>query len=141
MSSKDSIISVGIYFRGNNLNPALITEMIGILPSESQYKGEERTTSTNYTVKAKIGIWAIISNLKSCRLSDHIDHLTLKFAEIGVDLDDLPGVQEKYVDVFFASDADEAGECTCEFQLSRKNVSALGQLGIAVRFTVTTGRP
>jgi hypothetical protein len=51
-------------------------------------------------------------------------------------LTDIAGVQEAYVDVFVAADADDDGGGTCEFQLSQENVRALNRLGIPVQFTV-----
>jgi hypothetical protein len=140
---KNYVISVGLYLRGDELDPKFISKKLGVIPSESQYKGEEKITSTNHKYITKIGVWALISESESdsCIVADHIDQLTSKIISKKVSITELAGVQEAYVDVFIAADADDKGECTCEFQLIKENIEALERLGLPVRFTVTAGRP
>jgi len=144
MKTRDYKIIVGLYLRGDDLDPVFVSEKLGVSPSRSQYKGERKVTSTNCEYIAKIGMWALIEESDTSDtsvLSVHIDQLASKVGMGGITFRDIEGVQEAYVDVFIAADADEDGEGTYEFQLNGQNVTVLHQLGLPVRFTVAILTP
>jgi hypothetical protein len=140
MKANDYKIIVGLYLRGDDLDPTLITKKLGINPSRSQYKGEKKTTSTEQEYVAKIGMWAVIEESDTSDtsiLSAHINSLASKVKMGGTIANGLDGVQEAYIDVFIAKDSDEDGEGTCEFELSKEDFTALKHSGLPVRFTVS----
>ena len=91
-------------------------------------------------VVAKTGLWALVAKTESGDLPVHIQELASKIGDGGPVLTDIAGVQEAYVDVFVAVDADDDGGGTCEFQLSQENVRALDRFGIPIQFTVAVVR-
>ena len=62
MLLEDKLI-VGLYIRGADLDPDLVTKRLGIVPSRSQQKGETRATPTNRDYVTKVGLWGLISDL------------------------------------------------------------------------------
>jgi hypothetical protein len=140
MKADDYKIIVALYLRGEDLDPDAVTKTLGISPSRFQRKGEKKVTSTNHEYVAKIGMWGLIADSDSYLLGDHITQLASSIAVGGDVLSSLTGVQEAYVDIFVAATADEDGDGTCEFELSKENLVALERMGLPVRLTVTLGK-
>ena len=134
MKTASYMIDVSIFLRGDELDPKSISNKLGVTPSSSQYANEKRISSSNQEYVTKIGVWELAAESRSFILSDHINELTAKLKSANY-LRHIEGVQEAYVDVFIASDADEDGEGTFEFELSEENIAALAQIGLPIRFT------
>lgn len=136
MNEMDMKIDVSVYLRGDSLDPLVVSALLGIEPSKSQRKGECWRTSSNREVTAKIGVWAIVSGASSSGLQAILEEVTTRFRDNRINLSEIADVEEAYVDVFVAIDAEADGGGTCNFQLSKENVSALDALGLPVQFTV-----
>lgn len=134
-------IEVTVYLRGMSLNPAHVSSELGLEPSKSQLKGEKKLTSTNKEFVTNIGLWALSVEADSSDLSALIGELVLKVKNRGVPFASVAGVEEAYLDVFIALDADDDGGGTGAFQLSEESVSALHGLGLPVRFSVAVVSP
>ena len=134
------LITVALYLRGDDLDPELVSRTLGITPSRSQRRGEKQTTSTNKEITTRIGLWAILSESKSRALSDHVAELITRVGTKRDRLLGIPGVQEAYVDVFMAADADADGGGTCEFDLSAEQVAFVAGLGTPIKFTIAVVR-
>jgi hypothetical protein len=136
-------ILVGIYLNGNSLDPAKLTDLLGVSPSSSKRKGDKRTLSTNREVVAKMGQWALIAELDSDTfdLPNIVSELAKNIETAGGGLGSLPGVDNGYVDVFAATIADAEAGATCEFELSEQNIDLLQSLGLPIRFTVSVAQP
>ena len=132
---------VAIYLKGDALEPNYVSKILGLEPSESQYKGEKRVTSTNREYKAKIGVWSLSARSESSDLSVLIEEVTTKIGDKAPLISSIAGVQEAYMDIFVAVDSDDSGGGTCEFQLSPTITRALGQVGVPIRFTVAVVNP
>jgi hypothetical protein len=135
------LISVGLYLRGDNLDPKIVTKKLGVVPSDAQYRDEKKITSTQREYRTKIGLWALIAESESVKLSDLIKQVTAKVKLDAKALHNIEAVQEAYLDVFIARDSDEDGEGTTEFELSNDNISDIARLGLPVNFTVTFVKP
>ncbi len=136
MKNIDLVIEVSLYLRGDNLDPNIVSKKLGITPTTSHVKGGKRITSTNREYVAKIGLWAISVDSESRELSDHVSLLVSKIKVDGTLMRSIEGVQEAYIDVFIAKDADEDGGGTFEFEMSQENISALGRLNLPIRYEV-----
>ena len=136
MNEHKQELEVTIYLRGDDLDPAQASQLLKLEPSKSQRKSEERLTSTNRKVIAKTGLWALAAKSKSEDLSVLIDELTSKIGSRAPTLFEIPGVQEMFLDIFVAIDADPEDGATCEFQLSVECLHSLKSLGLETRFTV-----
>ncbi len=137
----DYLIDVELILRGDDLDPELVSKKLGIIPSKAHRKGEKRLTCTKHEYITQIGIWKLKADSDSSILSDHLDQLSPKIETIGIPFRDIKGIEEAYVDVFIAGDADEDRGGTCEFGLSKSNLSSIARLGLPVGFTVTVCRP
>lgn len=136
MIEKDYKIIVALYLRGDNLDPEVISNTIGIIPTESQYKGQKNITSTNREFYSKIGMWALVADSVSYNVADHINWLVSQIGKCGNTLRSINGVDEAYVDIFIAAKADEDGEGACNFELDAEMFAALAKLELPVRFSV-----
>jgi hypothetical protein len=136
MTEKDYKIIVALYLRGDSLDPELISNTIGIIPTKSKYKGQKNITSTNREFYSKIGMWALIADSVSYNVADHINSLVLQIGKCGNTLRGISGVDDAYVDIFIAARADEDGEGTCNFELDVEMLASLAKLELPVRFSV-----
>jgi len=133
---QDQKLEVGLYLQGEDLDPAQISQLLGLEPTKSQRKGDERFTLTNRKVIAKIGMWALMAQSDSNDLSVLIDELASKIGDKAVLLSTASEVQEAFLDVFIATDAEPEGGGTCEFQLSAEDLISLKRFEIATHITV-----
>ena len=134
-------VDVAIYLRGVNLDPVYASSVLVLEPSKSQFRGEKRRTATNKEFVTGIGLWALTVEGDSSNLSALVGELVLRVENRGIAFAQIAGVEEAYLDVFMAVDADDDGGGTCAFQLSEDSVSALHGLGLPVRFTVAVVKP
>ena len=134
-------IHVGLYLRGDKLDPDLLSAIVGTIPSAWQRKGETVATSTGRIVTKNIGLWALISESES--LSQSIDEVIrladkpLKWTETERQaLTSLPGVEEGYIDIFIGGTSVTLGGGTCEFELSEVQTAAIAKLRLPICFTI-----
>jgi hypothetical protein len=132
---------VTIYLRGANLDPVFASTALGLKATKSQTSGEKRRTSTNKEFVTRVGLWALAIEADSNSLPALIDELVLKVKDRGTAFAQVVGVEDAYLDVFMAVDADSDGGGTCEFGLSQESFRALLGFGLPVRFTVAVVRP
>jgi hypothetical protein len=125
---------IGIYLKGYHLDPDYISQVLQIQPSRSQKKGRLKAGSTRFV--AKIGMWAIDVKSELRPISELIEELFQTIGNPPMRLDELEGVEDAHLDVFFAKDDENRGVETVEFALSQPQVARLGQLGLSVCVTV-----
>ncbi len=138
MSSTPLDMKVGIYLYGDELEPSFISKVLGVSSAIYQKKGEFTASSKNKanSVIAKIGMWALIAEIDSVNVGDHIDELLCKVGNPPVPLNLIEGVSEAHLDVAFFGSDDEEPRKTAEARLSRVHVETIGRLGLGMQFTV-----
>lgn len=130
-------ISIGIYFKGDKLDPRLLTESLGVSPTKQQKNGEVVVLKTGEKVKKNIGLWAIVSNTNSPRISDHFDQIKEKLEKIAscrVVLLSIPNIEEAYIDLFVCSLSGEE-EVENIFCLDSKQLKLFSDLNLELRVT------
>jgi hypothetical protein len=132
------LIAVSLYLRGEKVDPDRITKILGVTPSRGRRKGQTELTSTNQQITAKTGVWRFSTDdeLDSPILAEHIELLRSRFGYSWTNLSSLPDVQEAYVDIFMAVDAEKEGTNTCHFTLTPLSLLDLQQTGLPTQFTV-----
>lgn len=132
------IIQVSMCLKGDQLDPNRITQLLGLIPSDTKVKGQKDVTSTKKVVTAKTGLWrfSTYDELKSTVFAEHLEFLRSRFASRWKDIAKLPNVQEAYVDVFIAINEEKDNKNTAYFGLTAANLSDLQQLGLPMRFEV-----
>ncbi len=141
MTEEAMKLDIAIYLRGDELEPSSVTTLLGVQPTRAQYKGQKSVTSTNREVIAKTGMWVLAATTTSADLSELISELAEKVGAKGSSLKEIAGVQDAYVDVFIAVDAEEDGGGNCEFQLASQDIVTLETLGLPIRFSVAVVNP
>lgn len=132
------LISVRIYFQGNDLEPSVLTDLLGVEPSRSHKFGEERTNRQGKVLVAKIGLWTWQSTdqAEAMTLSDHVQKLWATFKESADCMSKLPNVERAWIDVHVLHDVPTTDSNEACFDLDAKALLALSQLGLPVEFTV-----
>ena len=131
MRSSD-YIQVGLYVRGETLDPERVSSELGIAPTDSQYKGKRSATSTERLVVAKLGVWSLVVESDTGLLSDQLDILLARMpmGDISAPIYKIPGVEEAYIDIFVDRIGNERTE-GCQFELSRQNLISLSKPWLA----------
>ncbi|MFG6448904.1 DUF4279 domain-containing protein [Roseateles sp. BYS180W] len=141
MSTSNKKVMVGLYLKGDDLEPQQITESIGIVPTISHGRGEAQRTTSGREFVTKTGVWGFVIDEDPAEVVDVVASLIAALGQHKESLANLPQVQEAYIDVFVAADSDEDGEGTCEMALTALQVKVLSSYGLPIRFTVSMGKP
>lgn len=139
MISKDPKLIVALYLRGELLDPDQVTQRFGIEPSKMHKKGDIHITPTGHKVTAKHGLWALIIELDSPSLDDHLLSLAGSLPA-DLSLSSISSVEDAYFDVFVGMTSDADGDAECELEVSPRLLAQLAGFGLPVRITVTAGR-
>lgn len=137
MKSSEPILDVGLYLRGNELDPAVVTSTLGIEASKTRVKGEKWHTSTNKEVTAKTGLWFLDVKTESPLLRDRLAWLKQKLGSRSGNLLNIPGVQEAEISVFIALATNDRGGGDYEFNLTAEDLTNISKLGVPVTFAIT----
>jgi hypothetical protein len=143
MAKPKYLLNVSICFNGDALDPAKISELLGVTPTTSLLKGEKRSGRLNREYVSKIGVWILVieKDVDTIALPAIVEELVEKIGAKRIPLSRIPDVEDAYVDVFIATTSRSDGEGTCEFELSAQNIAALNALGLPIRFTVAVTKP
>jgi len=121
---------------GDELDPAIITSLLGIEPTTSQKKGEVKTNSLGFQRAAKVGGWFLSSEeqVTSKDLRRHLDwllsHLSPKAKELR-NIQDMPSVQANVTCIWWSRYGD--GGPT----LWPEHMRALGELDLECGFDIS----
>jgi hypothetical protein len=141
MSTSDKKVMAGLYLKGHDLDPFVITKTLGLKPSISHARGEAKMTPSGHEFVTKTGVWGLVVDKDLAEVSDVVDSLIATLGQQEDSFTKLPQVQEAYLDIFVAADSDEDGEGTCELELTDVQLKVLSKYGLPIRFTVSMGKP
>jgi hypothetical protein len=137
MDESKPLLDVSLILRGELLDPAQVTSMLGIAGSKMRKKGEKWRTSTNHEVTAKIGFWAVDAKRESMALHDQISSLRQHLASATCSPLRIPGVDLAEISVFIALGSNDHGGGDYECQLTPEDLGWISSLGVTVSFTLT----
>lgn len=140
MNTSDKKVIVSLYLLGDELDPVLISEELGVTPSETRRKGEKRASSTGREYTNRTGLWSLVIDRDQAEVAGVTAILLAELEPCKKNLSTLPGVNDAYFDVFVAGLADDGGEGTCEFAIKSDQLALLALFGLPIRFTVSLGR-
>jgi hypothetical protein len=141
MSISDKLVAVGLYLKGHDLDPQKITEAIGLEPTFAHRRGEKKATSAGSEFVTKIGLWGLVIEEEPAEMADVVEKLIETLRPHARSLQELPQVQEAYIDIFVATDTNVAGESSCEMSLTADQIGTLSKFELPIRLTVSIGRP
>lgn len=124
-------ISVGLFVRGENLDPDQLTARLGMSPTIKQTKGEARTAPDGRLVHAKGGLWARVIDADDVA---EIDRLLVAVSSGSLATGRIANVTEAYFDVFIASESDE-GRADLSFDIGAAALAAIAGSGLPLRMT------
>lgn len=127
-----------IYFQGDDLEPNLLTTLLGVEPIRSHKRGEESTNRQGKVLVAKVGLWTWQSTdqTETMTLNDHIEKLWATFEKSVDRVSMLPNVERAWVDVHVVNEALSTDSNEAIFDLDPHALLVLNQFGLPVEFTV-----
>lgn len=130
--------SVSIFLFGDNLDPPVVAEVLGVRPRKSWRKGE-RTSTRKDASRRKTGGFAFVIDGEDSDLSKLMDALLIAIP-MTEDLRELvPGVERVRVAVFSSSIV-EAGQANSEsFNFSSRHLELLSRSGAELGIDCSSG--
>ena len=138
MTESNELIILAIYLKGDNLAPEYVSSVIGLTPDRCQQRGGPHFSGGHGI--AKVGMWAIFSKSNSKDIVDHVENLLKPFASNSINLCNIEGVKEAYLDIFVGSDLEENEHKSFEIALGNNALSRLNKLGLDVRISFAVGK-
>ena len=136
-------IAVSLYLRGPDLDPEVITAILGTQPTYRHKRGEKSITSTGRTVDPKTGVWAIRPVSESEVMDDHVGLLEEKAGSLLESLSKqelsfatLPGVKDAYLDIFYIQMKSGSDSHEQEFSLAPASIMKLAKFNLPIMFTI-----
>src|SRR5437773_12569053 len=94
-SSPKPLISVAIYLRGTDLDPKVVSGILGIEPSRAQKRGQLKPGSRKFV--AKIGTWVLKIASDSRSVESMIDELLQKVGNPTIPMDRIENVEDSHL--------------------------------------------
>lgn len=127
--------AVSLRFRGDDLDPDVLTKALGTAPTKSARKGDIWTTPKGTPVTARHGFWhRRIDDVSPGDLDAQIETL---FAEMSSDMEIWQDLSQRYhgnvfVGIFLREDNEMTG-------MEPKTLAALGQRGLTLELDIYSG--
>lgn len=125
---------ISLYLKGDGLDPDLLTVLLGVDPTQAHRKGSKWTTSSGKQVVEKTGLWAFTANVDE-NFSEEFFALIFRLTAKAGALNDLPGVEYAYFDIFVATSPGDGGRSDAHLSLDDKCISRLQLSGVPVNIT------
>ena len=140
-------ISFTLRYIGDNLDPKIITESLGISPTESQIKGDVIVSQRGKSRIIKKGFWewSIKSDCNDqdeerdesgilVQLDRLVSSFESSFREVLHILNAQPNCEHSWIDIHVIGDRDGS---SISFPLNNKSMRTLSKTGLLIDFTVT----
>lgn len=124
-------VSIGLFVRGENLDPDNVTARLGAAPTIRQTKGQARVAPDGRQIEAKGGLWARVIDADD--VAD-VDKLLATVASGAVGLGSIADVAEAYFDLFVACES-EKGRTDLAFRIDTSTMTAVAAAGLPLRMT------
>ncbi|MCL2872073.1 MAG: DUF4279 domain-containing protein [Betaproteobacteria bacterium] len=133
------LVTVGVYFHGNNLLPDEITNALKIEPTYSRTKGDKWKTCTGKEVVAKTGGWTLRARYRAATqsLADQARYITESLGDKIDNLKEVEGIERAFVSLFYSPEVGYGS--TVEADFSADELKSLASLGFPVEITIDLG--
>lgn len=129
------ISAVAVYLHGDDLVPDVVTEQLGVAPTKSWCKGQERDIKTR-KIKSKTGLWQLKLEAESSILDDYVSELVEKLRLKAVqNVLEIPGVDRAVFDVLYIAEAAQLSHTVLLEARSLRRISDLG-LSMTMNFGI-----
>jgi hypothetical protein len=132
MSDLDTKVEVSLFIYGHDLDPALVTEKLGLTPEVAARRGATRHWQGKSSVQ-KVGVWGY--KIKGAEVEPLVDQFIAALTPCDNILARLPAAEEGVIEIFISMLSDE-GSIACEEELSVTQMKSLCAFGLPLRFTV-----
>lgn len=132
-----STCSVGLYLRGDFLDPVSVTSTLGCYPSRSWLRGDRKTTSSGQSIVRKSGLWSLVEHSSGSDYQRLTENILSKISGVGNLFSTLDNLEEAEIAFFVACDAIEASEVNFEYQLASDTIQRVAKLGVTLSFAIS----
>lgn len=137
MSEKNALVDSFLVLRGDQLDPEIVSSLLGVKGSKMRKKGEPWRTSNNHEITPKIGIWTLDANRGSMSLHDQMSSLKKQLESAKCSPLDIPGVDSGELCVFVALGSNDHGGGEYKCELSPDDLVWISGLGVPVSIELT----
>ncbi|MCF5930274.1 DUF4279 domain-containing protein, partial [Xanthomonas perforans] len=130
MNGNEFSIEVALYLKGDELEPSVVTEVLGVEPTKSHSKGKIWLTSSGKKVVEKIGLWKFSLRGAAEEYSEIIASVCEVAVRGIVPCSTIPGVTEAFLDIFLVKNSDEFGGGTFELFSDASIIRSLAETGL-----------
>ena len=138
MSDTDIISMVGLYIKGDQLDPDAASRVLGATPTVARRKGvrgvSKEGVERSYVYNT--GVWAVTVE-KKAPLSDCLPDLLRTLGEGASKILEVPYADDCYVDILLSLPLVSPDDNTHSFSLSETDIAGLSKLNVPVHFTVS----
>jgi hypothetical protein len=120
-----------LIFRGDTLDPELLTVRIGVCPNECCRKGDPHPRSTRYPPR-RTGLWALESDVSLSSVDSHVNYLLSKVQHLTSQDLKLLNVDVAKLCIRIYTEVHPLPEPALDWQVSSQQVRELARLGIAL---------
>ncbi|MEA9590103.1 DUF4279 domain-containing protein [Xanthomonas sp. WHRI 10064A] len=135
MSKSELSIEVALYLKGDELEPSVVTEMLGVEPTKSHAKGKSWLTSSGKEVVEKTGLWKFSLRTVGDGYSEIIQGVCNVAVRGVVPCSIIPGVTNAFIDIFVGENSDEFGGGTFELFADTSIIRLLAETGLPIHTT------
>ncbi|NIJ78375.1 hypothetical protein FHT08_003509 [Xanthomonas campestris] len=135
MIKNEYSIEVALYLKGDELEPSVVTEMLGVEPTKSHAKGKSWLTSSGKEVVEKTGLWKLSLQGAGEECSEIIQRICGVVAKNSISCFEIPGVSYAFLDIFFAKYSDDFGGGTCELFADASTIRSLAEVSLPIQMT------
>lgn len=132
-NARFGVLDLWLIFRGDDLNPELISRTLGLVPTKTAVRGSPKPHFPRAI--AKTGLWKLQLKSKIHSLPKMIEEITRKIQERCSDLRQIDGVEEMFIDIFSSKTDDDGNHISVTTVISNDQLLRLSKLGLAIHFT------
>jgi Domain of unknown function (DUF4279) len=127
---------LGLYLRGERLDPVALTALLGVTPTSTRTRGQTRALRSGHSVETKVSVWHV--KVTAGSPTECVSALVTRFGDRLPDLSRLPGVEDAFLDMFvtFEPGKDEGTEMRVEWDSTALRQLAECGLPLEVTFAV-----
>ncbi|MFZ5551240.1 MAG: DUF4279 domain-containing protein [Pseudomonadota bacterium] len=130
-------MALQLFVQGDILQPAAVTQILGIEPQTAHALGDTWTSSSGVAHVRKVGLWkwGVSEDTADADLSSLALSFCARLKHAAGILNQLPGAERAWIDVFVCREQPAGASAEIAFDLSPAALCALGSLNLPVEFT------
>jgi hypothetical protein len=131
------LIAIQLFVQGDSLQPAAITQLLGVEPQTAHSLGDSWTGASGKPLTRKVGLWkwGLSQNAENVDLSALALSFHAKLKHSAGQISRLPNAERTWIDVYISRETSDGGATEIAFELSTAALNALNAFELPIEFT------